>query len=75
MARSSSGDKTKAQRGATRKPPPAAAKPAKKAQAGAKPAAAKPAAAKPAAPKPAATEPRLSVAAALLRKSARRIGA
>jgi hypothetical protein len=65
MARDSSGDKTKAQKTTSRKPPPAA-KPAKK------PAADAP---KPAAKPVPASEPRLSVAAALLRKNARRIGA
>jgi hypothetical protein len=64
MARAGSGAKTKVQGKATKKP--AAAKPAK---------AAASRAAKPAAKPAPAPEARLSVAAALLRKNARRIGA
>lgn len=66
MARGSSGATTKASGKASKKPAPATAKPAKK------PAAAAP---KPAARPAQPPETRLSVAAALLRKNARRIGA
>jgi hypothetical protein len=71
MAREGSGAKTKARGKTAKKPAPAAAKPAKAAQprGAAKPTAKS--AAKPAQ----APEARLSVAAALLRKNARRIGA
>ena len=65
MARESSGTKTKAEGKAAKKPAPAEAKPAKTAATGA---------AKPAAKPAPAPEARLSVAAALLRKNARRIG-
>jgi hypothetical protein len=72
MARAGSGAKTKAQGKATKNP--AAAKPAKAAASRAAKPAAKPAV-KPAAKPAPGPEARLSVAAALLRKNARRIGA
>jgi hypothetical protein len=70
MARTDGTAKVKTRAGAAKKPAPAAAKPGKTAKR-----AAPAAAAKPAQPAPRqAPEGRLSVAAALLRKSARRIG-
>lgn len=66
MARASGGAKTKGQGKAAKKPAPATAKPAK--TSGSRPA-------KPVTKPAAAPEMRLSIAAALLRKNARRIGA
>lgn len=66
MARRSGGDKTKAQKTKSRASSSTPAKPAMKATTPA---------AKPVAKAAAAVEPRLSVAAALLRKNAKRVGA